>query len=84
MTLRIEAYVGEFDAVVLMEQDIQPVDNWERVLRKMYSHAWKHCDQDNLIDLFAIMIDEEGEHEFAQAWAIEYSRQYPACELPFI
>lgn len=84
MKLQIAAYVGEFQDVVLMEQNIQPVDNWERVLRKMYDWVWRHCDQDNVIDLFAVMVDEDGWHECSQAWAIEYSKYFPACELPFI
>lgn len=84
MKLQIAAYVGEFEDVVLMEQNIQPVDNWERVLRKMYNWVWKHCDQDNVIDLFAIMINEDGWHECAQAWAIEYSRNYPDYDVPFM
>ncbi len=85
MTLRIEAYTYDgWDYSTLMEQHIPAVDNWERVLRKMYDWVWKHCDQDNVVDLFAVMINEEGTHELAQAWAVEYMEKYPKCELPFM
>ena len=82
MILKIEAY-NENGYETLMEQKISAVDNWERILRKMYDWVWKHCNQNLVIELYAIMINEEGLHELSQAWAIEYDKNDPLCELPF-
>ena len=84
MTLQIVGYADTLEMTVFMEQTISHVDNWERVLRKMYDWVWEHCNQDLVVDLFAIMIDANGYHERSQAWAVEYSENYPNCDLPFI
>lgn len=84
MKLQIVGYSTDtYKMIVLMEQIISPVANWERILRKMYNWVWKH-NSNKLIDLFAVMDNEEGHHELSQAWAVEYNENYPGCELPFI
>lgn len=83
MRLVIEAYT-EAGYVTLAEETIPNTENWERILRKLYAYIWKHCNQDAVIELFAVMVDADGFHECSQAWAIEYTQYYPKCELPFI
>ena len=82
MILRIEAY-NENGYETLMEREVGDLDNWERVLRKMYDWKWYHCNQNLVIDLYAVMIDADGVHECSQAWATEFSDHDPLSPFPF-
>ena len=83
MILRIDAY-NDHGYQTLMKREIpSTTKNWERILRKMYNYCSKHCDQNLVIDIFAVVI-EEGYHELNQYWADEYMKHYPNHELPFL
>ena len=59
----------------------------ERILRKAYDHVWKYCNKAEVLDLYAVVIDDKGNHlaaEYSQAWATEYMTYYPNHDLPYI
>ena len=85
MKLQIVAYTESAGDVTVMEYVIpDTTSNWERILRKMDAYVWRHCNQEDVIELFCIMTDKTSHHDMTQAWAHEYMMYYPNHDLPFI